>query len=164
MYKSVSYRNEEGKPRNKRVPIGKIDPSTGQPIYKPEYLARMATTGAVVETVASDQPFTTEEIRQSSVLEFRAMYLLRSIAQQIGLLNAMLNRVHPIRFVIGEESLRAVTKVRAWNEKHRLHTHVYYHAMKVMKLQKELYTHVTVLKDRAEANPTSALEDEQSRK
>lgn len=29
LYESVSYRNAEGKPRNKRVPIGKIDPATG---------------------------------------------------------------------------------------------------------------------------------------
>ena len=27
IYESVSYRNEDGKPRNKRVSIGKVDPS-----------------------------------------------------------------------------------------------------------------------------------------
>jgi len=364
LYESVSYRNDEGKPRNKRVPIGKIDPSTGQSIYKPEYLARMAASGTVVEMAASVQTFTPEDIRQSSVLEFGAMYLLQGIAQQTGLLsalqsalpnvdqavftlacylvtsgdpflyceewlsktscsddigslssqrisdllqsitpdqreafyqawcklrceqeylalditstssyseliqdvewgynrdkeplpqinicmlmgetsrlpiyqvlysgslkdvttlettlskmdaisdgkrvlavmdkgffstrnvNAMLNRANPIRFVvavpftsqfakrmfaserkdidhlqhtivIGEDSLRAVTKERAWNETHRLHTHVYYHAMKALKLREELYAHVTVLRDRAEADPKSAMEDEPSRK
>ena len=45
LYESVSYRNEEGKPRNKRTPIGKIDPLTGQPRYKLEYLERMAAEG-----------------------------------------------------------------------------------------------------------------------
>jgi len=364
LYESVSYRNAEGKPRNKRVPIGKIDPSTGQPIYKPDYLARMAASGAIVESAASIQTFTAEDIKQSSVLEFGSMYLLQSIAQQIGVLNAlqtalpnaylevftlacylvtsgdpflycedwlsktscpddigslssqrisdllqtitpegremfyqawcklrseqeylalditstssyseliqdvewgynrdkeqlaqinicmlmgetsrlpiyqvlysgslkdvttlqttlskmdaisggkrvlvvmdkgffstrnvnaMLNRTNPIRFVVavpftsqfakqmvaserkdidrlqhtlvlGEDSLRAVTKERAWNEKHRLHTHVYYHAMKALRLREELYAHVTVLKDRAEADPKSALEDESSKK
>lgn len=364
LYESTSYRNEEGKPRNKRIPIGKIDPATGQPVYKPEYLARMAASGATVEMAASAQSFTVEEIRQSSVLEFGAVYLLQSIAQQIGLLNAlqsalphihqevftlacylitsgdpflyceewvsktscphdigslssqrisdllqtitpdrreafyqawcqlrseqeylalditstssyseliqdvewgynrdkeplpqinlcmlmgetsrlpiyqviysgslkdvttlettlskmdaisggkrvltvmdkgffstrnvnaMLTRDPSIRFVmavpftsqfarkmvaserkdidrlehtlvLGEDSLRAVTKERVWNEKHRLHTHVYYHAIKAMKLREELYAHVTMLKDRAEANPQSTLEDESSRK
>ena len=66
--------------------------------------------------------------------------------------------------VIGEDSLRAVTKERAWNEEHHLHTHVYYHAMKALKLREELYAYVTVLKDRAEADPESALEDESSKK
>ncbi|MCK9907120.1 hypothetical protein MXD63_44895, partial [Frankia sp. Cpl3] len=61
--------------------------------------------------------------------------------------------------VIGDDSLRAVTKERAWNEKQRLHTHVYYHAMKALKLREELYAHVTVLKDRAEADPKAALQD-----
>ena len=28
LYESVSYRNADGKPRNTRVPIGKIDPLT----------------------------------------------------------------------------------------------------------------------------------------
>ena len=42
LYESISYRNKDGKPRNKRTPIGKIDLITGQPKYKPEYLDRMA--------------------------------------------------------------------------------------------------------------------------
>lgn len=45
LYESTSYRNAEGKPRNKRVPIGKVDPTTNQPIYKTEYLARMKASG-----------------------------------------------------------------------------------------------------------------------
>ncbi len=62
------------------MPIGQIDPATGQPIYKPEYLARMAATGVTVEGAASMTAFTAEDIRQSSVLEFGAMYLLEQIA------------------------------------------------------------------------------------
>jgi hypothetical protein len=89
LYESVSYRNTEGKPRNKRVPIGKIDPSTGQPVYKPDYLARMAASGAFMELAASVQTFTLDDIRRSSVLEFGSMYLLQNIAQQVGLLNAL---------------------------------------------------------------------------
>lgn len=364
LYESISYRNAEGKPRNKRVPIGKIDPSTGEPVYKPDYLARMAASGAFVEMAAtSAQTFTLDDIRRSSVLEFGAMHLLQSIAQQIGLLtalqsalpkmyqeiftlacylvssgdpflyceewlsktscpdvgslssqrisdllqaitanqreafyqawcklrceqeylalditstssyseliqdvewgynrdkeqlpqinicmlmgetsrlpiyqvlysgslkdvstlettlskldavsggkptlavmdkgffstrnvNAMLNRPSPIRFVIavpftsqfakkmvaserkdidrlqhtlviGEDSLRAVTKERAWNEKHRLYTHVYYHAMQALKFREELYAHVTVLKERAEAAPQAALKNDEAAK
>jgi hypothetical protein len=32
MYESTSYRNKDGKPRNIRISIGKIDPRTGNPI------------------------------------------------------------------------------------------------------------------------------------
>ena len=42
LYESISFRNKEGKPRNRRVLIGKIDPISGNPVYKPEYLERMA--------------------------------------------------------------------------------------------------------------------------
>ena len=42
LYESHSFRNAEGKPRNKRTLIGKIDPAHGNPVYKPEYIARMS--------------------------------------------------------------------------------------------------------------------------
>ena len=48
LYESTSFRNAEGKPRNNRVLIGKVDPVTGNPVYKPEYLQRMAANGSPV--------------------------------------------------------------------------------------------------------------------
>ena len=89
LYESVSFRNEDGKPRNKRVPIGKIDPSTNKPIYKAEYLVRMVESSAQFEEVAPLKTFTVDDIRQSSVLEFGAQYLFKNIAQNIGLLDAL---------------------------------------------------------------------------
>ncbi len=89
LYESVSYRNEDGKPRNKRVPIGKIDPSTNKPIYKAEYLARMVESSAQFAESAPIKTFTVDEIRQSSILEFGAQYLFKNIAQNIGLLDAI---------------------------------------------------------------------------
>ncbi len=77
LYESVSYRNAEGQPRNRRVLIGKIDPATGQPV---------------------------------------------------------------------------------------LSTHVYYHALKAVTRQEEVYAQVTVLKDRAEVDPPSALADAVAKK
>ena len=66
--------------------------------------------------------------------------------------------------VLGDDTLRAVTKERAWNAQHRLYTHVYYHALKAVTRQEELYAQVTVLKDRAEADPPSALADAVAKK
>lgn len=363
LYESTSYRNVEGKPRNKRVPIGKIDPVTNQPIYKAEYLARMAESGIQLEEASPLKAFTMNEIRQSSVLEFGAQYLFSNIAQSTGLLdslkkalpnthqevfmlasflvasgepflyceewlsktahpeisslssqrisellqiitpeereafyqawcalraeqeylalditstssystgiqdvewgynrdnehlpqinlcmlmgetsrlpvyqvpysgslkdvstlettlskmdaistmnktlvvmdkgffstrnvNAMLNRPEPTRFVIampftskfaqrmvdserkdidcldktlviGEQSLRAVTKKRAWNKDHQLYTHVYYDAIKGAKIREELYAYVAALREQAEADPVVAQADDESLK
>jgi len=38
LYESESYRDTDGKVRNKRRIIGKVDSVTGQYIYKPEYI------------------------------------------------------------------------------------------------------------------------------
>ena len=48
LYESTSFRNAEGKPRNKKVRIGKIDPKTGNTIYTQEYLERMEAAGTPV--------------------------------------------------------------------------------------------------------------------
>ena len=69
---------------------------------------------------------------------------------------------HPL--VLGEDSLRAVTKERAWNAQHSLYTHVYYHALKAVTRREELYAQVTELKERAEADPASAKADATAQK
>ena len=364
LYESVSYRNADGQPRNRRVPIGKIDPATGQPVYKPDYVARMAAAGITIEGATGPATFTADAIRRSTVEEFGAMYLLQHIAEQIGLrdaldrtvphraaeifvlacylvtagdpflycdewvsktacsedlgslssqrisevlqsitpgqreafyqtwcqirgeqeylalditsvssysellqdvewgynrdhealpqvnlcmlmgetsrlpiyqvlysgslkdvstldttlakmnaitagqpvlavmdkgffstrnVNAMLNRTPPTRFimavpftagwtkrlvtrerrdidrlqhtlVLGEQSLRAVTRERAWNAQHRLYTHVYYHALQAVTRRADLYAQITELKEQAEADPPSALADAAAQK
>lgn len=85
LYESISYRNENGKPRNTRVPIGKIDSLSGSTIYKPEYLARMADAGKPVEIPATKTLFSVEDIRKSSIIEYGAFYLFKNIADKIGL-------------------------------------------------------------------------------
>ena len=42
LYESTSYWDKEKGPRNKKVSIGRIDPKSGEPVYKPEYLTRVA--------------------------------------------------------------------------------------------------------------------------
>ena len=66
--------------------------------------------------------------------------------------------------VSGSDSMRGVTKLRSWNKDHKIHTHVYYNAVKAMKLRENLFAYVTLLKERAEANPTDALNDEECSK
>lgn len=89
LYESVSYRNKNGEPRNKRMPIGKIDPATGQPAYKPEYLERMADEGRAIKPASQDGPFSRPDIMQSSVRDYGAFYLLRETAARSGLLESL---------------------------------------------------------------------------
>ena len=88
LYESVSYRNEEGKPRNKRKPIGKIDSVTGRTVYKPEYLERMASQGRPI-AITPSASFTVEDIYRSCIRDYGAFYLFQKLAERIGLLNVL---------------------------------------------------------------------------
>jgi len=84
IYESVSFRNENGKPQTKKTTIGKIDPGSGQPVYRPEYLERVR--GTKRQPIISDsQVFTVEDIKQSRVVEYGVFSLLSRISEQIGL-------------------------------------------------------------------------------
>ena len=88
LYESVSYRNKDGHPRNKRTLIGKVEAGTGQPIYKKEYLDRMAAEGHPVP-IMTPSSFTIDDIYHSSILEFGAFYLYKELAKKMGLLNTL---------------------------------------------------------------------------
>lgn len=55
LYESVSFRDEQGKPRNKKIKIGKVDPKTGHEIYYEDFLGRMAQAGI---------PFAVQEVER----------------------------------------------------------------------------------------------------
>ena len=85
LYESVSYRNEDGKPRNNRISIGKIDLKTGEKIYKPEYISRMKDAGTPVIISETQAQFSVNDIKKSAVLEFGVTHLLGELAERSGL-------------------------------------------------------------------------------
>ena len=89
LYESFSYRDAKGKPRNKRRTVGKLDPSTGRPIYKPEYVERMEKEGTPIDASLLQTVFTTKEIAGSSIRERGVFYLLHEIAVTCELLDAL---------------------------------------------------------------------------
>jgi hypothetical protein len=95
LYEAVSYRNEDGKPRGKRVPVGKLD-AAGQPVYKDEYINRMAQAGTPV-SVIKNTAYTIGDIAGSHIKELGSFYLLKEIARTIGLLE-ILQEVFPDRW------------------------------------------------------------------
>jgi len=89
LYESVSFRNDDGLPRNKRTLIGKIEASSGQPVYKPEYLDRMAACGHPIAITPPAPSFTVHDIHHSCIRDFGAFYLYRKLAEQTGLLSIL---------------------------------------------------------------------------
>ena len=94
LYESESYRDEKGNPQNKRKPIGKLDPITGDPIYKDEYIERMKVMGVDIETSPHLKQFSEEDIRRSTIKEYGAFYLYSQIGEETGLLD-ILKEVFP---------------------------------------------------------------------
>jgi len=97
LYESVSFRDELGRPRNKKTKIGKVDPKTGRDIYTPEYVERMAQEGVSLpgpEPAFTSSELTPKELTReilSSVRSYGAYYLLSSIAEKTGLIGALSN-------------------------------------------------------------------------
>jgi hypothetical protein len=103
---SVPFWNKEKKyPDNRKTRIGKVDPLTGESMYKPEYLEKLRSQGANTEGMRVWD--TAGEARSSfgggtaegfgeeiasmldSVKDFGTMYFLTSIAKRIGLTGAL---------------------------------------------------------------------------
>ena len=89
LYESVSYRNDEGQPRNKRTPIGKIDAQTGEKIYKPDYIARMKAQGKEIGNPDSHPQYSVNDLKKATVLEYGLTYLLEQLAERSGLSSAL---------------------------------------------------------------------------
>ena len=85
LYESVSYRDEQGKPQNTRKLVGHIDMDSGQPVYKPEYIERMAKQGVIVDSYEPPPAFSVEQIRQSDIRAYGAFYLYQALAERSGL-------------------------------------------------------------------------------
>lgn len=89
LYESVSYRDKSGLPQNKRTLVGKIDSASGQPVYKPEYIERMAKIGVTLVSYQPPPSFTADQIRQSDVKEYGAFYLYQALAEKSGLISVL---------------------------------------------------------------------------
>ena len=89
LYESISYRDEQGKPQNKRKLVGKVDPATRRYIFKPEYLESKAADGLQIPTQPTNVSFSIDDIHRSTIRDFGAFYLLRELADRMGLLRAL---------------------------------------------------------------------------
>jgi len=92
LYESESYR-ENGKVKNRRKIVGKVDAVTGRRIFKPEYIEEKGI-GAFDDTAEHTKIYSVSDIKQSVIKEYGVFYLLSKIAEQTGLTD-ILSKVMP---------------------------------------------------------------------
>jgi hypothetical protein len=88
VYESVSYLDEQGRPRNRKMKIGKIDPATGETIYTQEYIERTSgstnTTSSEIDAQKLPAIRNVEQILDN-VRDCGVFWFLRTAAEKIGL-------------------------------------------------------------------------------
>jgi hypothetical protein len=84
LYESESYRDENGKVRNRRRCVGKVDPVTGKRIYKPEYIKEKGLH-ITEETSIDTDIYSVADVKHSVVKEYGVFYLLNEISKTTGL-------------------------------------------------------------------------------
>jgi len=92
LYESHSFRDDLGRPRNRKVKIGKIDRNTGRPLYTQEYIDRMREAGTPVAIPPPDRIDGLEErIIQAldSLKSFGLFYFLHKTAIKIKLIKIL---------------------------------------------------------------------------
>jgi hypothetical protein len=91
LYEREQYRDKtDGKVKLKKSKIvGKLDPVSGQPIYKPEYIARMIEVGTPLPVDENKPIFSIADVKNSTVQEFGLTSLLRENAEKSGLISSL---------------------------------------------------------------------------
>jgi transposase len=89
IYECTSYRDDKGAPRNKRIPVGKVDSKTGKRVFKDSYLERMREAGTPIEPEEDEKLFSIADIKKSSIRECGMFHLLRHVAERDGLSQAL---------------------------------------------------------------------------
>ena len=101
LYESESFWDKKNKRPDKKVKIGKIDLLSGEPVYKQDYLDKLAASGKSIAGMrlwdktkeVRGNKFMASTIETSAIYElldsvkdFGVIYFLREIAEQIGLI------------------------------------------------------------------------------
>jgi hypothetical protein len=92
LYEPVSFRDEQGRPRNRKTKIGKIDPKTGRTMYTEAYIDRMREAGTPVHVSVFDGIEGLEERMAEaldSVRDYGLFYFLKALAEKTGILKIL---------------------------------------------------------------------------
>jgi len=85
LYESHSFRDDKGRPRNRKIKIGKINRKTGRAIYTQEYINRMREAGTPVAMTETDG--LEKHINEifDGLKSYGLFYFLRRICEKIKL-------------------------------------------------------------------------------
>jgi hypothetical protein len=94
LYESVSYRDEQGRPRNKKVSIGKIDKDTGAELFKQTYLDKMIEAGTAVPISTTREKCSssfTKKIQNAltTIQDYGTFHFLNNLSNETGLTKIM---------------------------------------------------------------------------
>ena len=84
LYESVSFRDENGNVQNKRKPVGKLDPITGERVFKPEYIKEKGLHSEI-DGGSDLEVYSVTDVKHSVVKEYGVFYLFNEIARITGL-------------------------------------------------------------------------------
>jgi len=92
LYESHSFRDAKGRPRNRKVKIGKIDRKTGRALYTQDYTDRMREAGTpldIPETNLADGLAERMSEALDSLKSYGLFYFLRKSAEKIKLIKTL---------------------------------------------------------------------------
>jgi len=91
LYESTSFRNDQGRPRNKKIKIGKIDPYTGDTIYTPEYTQRLSASQVAMPPEKQKKDPAQKEVIEilDNIKDYGVYWFLSELAKKIGLLEIL---------------------------------------------------------------------------
>jgi len=92
LYESYSFRDTKGRPRNRKVKIGKIDRKTGRALYTQDYIDRMREAGTpldIPETNMADGLAQRMSEALDSLKSYGLFYFLRKTAEKIKLIQTL---------------------------------------------------------------------------
>jgi len=92
LYESHSFRDDMGRPRNRKVKIGKIDRNTGRAIYSEEYIDRMREAGTPLDIPETGNINDLEERigkAMDSLKNYGLFYFLKKLSEKIKLVKIL---------------------------------------------------------------------------
>ncbi|MCL2138864.1 MAG: transposase [Treponema sp.] len=89
LYESHSFRDDKGRPRNRKIKIGKIDRNTGSARYTPEYIDRMREAGTPVELPLAEGLEEHVSKALDSLKTYGLFYFLKKAAEKIKLIEIL---------------------------------------------------------------------------
>ena len=92
LYESHSFRDDEGRPRNRKIKIGKISRETGRAVYTKEYINRMHEAGTpltIIETEKKDRLDGYMNEVFDGLKSYGLFYFLKRISEKIKLIKIL---------------------------------------------------------------------------